>query len=80
MALSLYPILFLVSRPVTDLLMSNGHFQQSCPIMGIRQIFAGFGSRLQLIQARRVDEARRLLLALYEQKQKMLKRGTCLQL
>jgi len=47
MALSLYPILFLVSLPVADLLMINGHPQQSCPILGVRQISAGFGSRLQ---------------------------------
>ena len=47
MALSLYPILFLVSLPVADLLMINGHPQQSCPILGVRQICAGFGSRLQ---------------------------------
>ena len=45
--LSLYPILFLVSLPVADLLMINGHPQQSCPILGVRQICAGFGSRLQ---------------------------------
>jgi len=44
--LSLYPILFLVSLPVADLLMINGHPQQSCPILGVRQICAGFGSRL----------------------------------
>jgi len=48
MALSLYPILFLVSLPVADLLMINGHPQQSCPILGVRQICAGFGSRLHL--------------------------------
>ena len=32
---------------MADLLMINGHPQQSCPILGVRQICAGFGSRLQ---------------------------------
>ena len=31
--------------------MINGHPQQSCPILGVRQICAGFGSRLHKVNA-----------------------------
>jgi hypothetical protein len=45
-ALSLYPILFLMSLPATVLLIDNGHLQPLCQITRVRQLCAGFGNHL----------------------------------